>query len=342
MKEIESELERLKVEKEMQAARAKLEIYDREMSMDMDNPQIQQNKMSFSVGSQSVNEAAAPSSGLPPLMPQNMSVQMLNPTVNNSNPQIDTQAPPTDISQLAQAIQNSIAINRIPVPMPTVFSGDPINYIEWKASFSSLVDCKGISPADKLHLLKRYVTGPAQKCLEGIFYRSDEDAYKDAWRKLDQRYGPPFVVQRAFRDKLSKWPKISSKDAEGLRVFSDFLNACLQATPYVKGLEILSDCEENQKLLQRFLTGWQPVGIVRSRLHSWMVRIFPLSRTLHSSWQSKQRSHATRSLLHMHFTQAVHPTRKGPQESLNQTDTHKSSQHKPWYKTTRQGQATQS
>lgn len=58
-------------------------------------------------------------------------------------------------------------------------------------------------------------------------------------------------MQRAFRDKLAKWPKISSKDAEGLRTFSDFLNACLQAKPYVKGLEILSDCEENQKLLQK-------------------------------------------------------------------------------------------
>ncbi len=185
-------------------------------------------------------------------MPQNnVSIHMSNHTVNNPNPQMVTQAPPTDISQLAQAILNSIAINRIPMPMPTVFSGDPINYIEWKASFSSLVDCKGISPADKLHLLKRYVTGPAQKCLEGTFYRSDEEAYRDALHKLDQRFGQPFVVQRAFRDKLSKWPKISSKDAEGLRTFSDFLSACLQATPYVKGLEILSDCEENQKLLQK-------------------------------------------------------------------------------------------
>ena len=43
--------------------------------------------------------------------------------------------------------------------------------------------------------------------------------------------------------------KIQPKDAEGLRTFSDFLNACLQAMPYVRGLEILNDCEENQKLM---------------------------------------------------------------------------------------------
>ncbi len=115
----------------MQAARAKLEIYNREINMDMDNQQIQPINMPFSVDHQSINEAPALSSGLPLLMPQNnVSIHMSNHTVNNPNPQMVTQASPTDISQLAQAIQNSIAINRIPMPMPTVFSGDPINYIE--------------------------------------------------------------------------------------------------------------------------------------------------------------------------------------------------------------------
>ena len=115
----------------------------------------------------------------------------------------------------------------------------------------SLVDRKGISSADKLYYLKKYVSGPAHNCLEGTFYRSDDDAYRDAWNKLNQRYSQPFVIQRAFRDKLSKWPKIQPKDAEGLRTFSDFRNACQQAMPHVKGLEILSDCEENQKLIRK-------------------------------------------------------------------------------------------
>lgn len=164
-----------------------------------------------------------------------------SPPVCHQNPHIVAPAPPTDVSYLAQAIQDTIAINKLPMPMPTVFSGDPIHYIEWKVSFKSLVDRKGISSADKLYYLKKHVSGPAHKCLEGTFYRNDDEAYRDAWNKLNQRYGQPFVIQRAFRDKLTKWPKIQSKDAEGLRTFSDFLNACLQAMPHVKGLEILSD-----------------------------------------------------------------------------------------------------
>lgn len=51
------------------------------------------------------------------------------------------------------------------------------------------------------------------------------------------------------------WPKIQGSDAEGLRHYSDFLNTCLEAMPHVKGLEILNDCEENQKLISK-LPDW--------------------------------------------------------------------------------------
>lgn len=100
------------------------------------------------------------------------------------------------------------------LPEPTVFCGGPIQFTELKASFMSLIERKGISAAEKLYYLK-YVTGPAQ-CLAGTYYRSDDEAYSDAWDKLTQHYGQPFVVQRAFREKLSKWPKTQSKRAEGL------------------------------------------------------------------------------------------------------------------------------
>lgn len=90
------------------------------------------------------------------------------------------------------------------------------------------------------------MSGPARESLEGIFYRNDDEAYKDAWNKLNHRYGQPFVIQRAFRERLAKWPRIQPKDAEGL--FSDFLNACQEPMSHVKGLQILNDCEENQKL----------------------------------------------------------------------------------------------
>lgn len=46
---------------------------------------------------------------------------------------------------------------------------------------------EGTSGADKLYYLKKCVTGPADACLEGSF--NNDEAYRDAWEKLNQRYG---------------------------------------------------------------------------------------------------------------------------------------------------------
>ncbi|KAI3351066.1 hypothetical protein L3Q82_005633 [Scortum barcoo] len=154
-----------------------------------------------------------------------------------------------------RVFQDSIALNRLPIPEPFVFSGDPIRFFEWKAAFTSLIDQRAITPAEKLYYLKKYVGGPARQVLDGTFYRNDNDAYQDAWNKLNCRFGQPFAIQRAFRERLTSWPKIHPKDAEGLRNFSDFLNACQDAMPHIKGLEILNDCEENQKLIHK-LPDW--------------------------------------------------------------------------------------
>lgn len=101
------------------------------------------------------------------------------------------------MSHLAQPVQDSIAMNRLPMPEPPVFTSDPIQFIEWKSSFISLIDKRNICSADKLHYLRRYVGGPARKTLDGIFYREDGEAYKDAWDRLNSRYGQPFVLQTA-------------------------------------------------------------------------------------------------------------------------------------------------
>ena len=220
------ELERLQAEKEVRAAQAKLEVYDKETERDVAcYTENERNKEA-----NNVPVAAVPS-----------------PHATAPSHQ--------DISSLTQVLQGSIALNRLPVPEPFVFSGDPIRFIEWKAAFTSLVDQRAITPAEKLYYLKKYVGGPARQALDGTFYRNDNEAYRDAWNKLNHRYGQPFTIQRAFRERLSKWPRIQPKDAEGLRNFSDFLNACQDAIPHVKGLDILNDCEENQKLVHK-LPDW--------------------------------------------------------------------------------------
>lgn len=156
---------------------------------------------------------------------------------------------------LLQTLQESMALTRLPVPEPSIFSGDPLKFTEWSTSFKALIERRCSNSADRLFYLQKYISGEAKSVLEGSFYRKDEEAYEQAWEKLNARYGHSFVVQRAYREKLNKWPKIASKEYVKLREFSDFLQTCSDAMPHVKGLQVLNDCEENQKMLVK-LPDW--------------------------------------------------------------------------------------
>ncbi|KAL7872550.1 hypothetical protein SRHO_G00075330 [Serrasalmus rhombeus] len=224
------ELERLQAEKELKAARARVEAYEQEATRES----------VINISTNLSNRFKRETITTPPK------------AVSHSK---ETASPLVEVSLLAQAFQDSVALNRLPVPEPFVFNGDPIQFMEWKSSFQFLIDKRCISSAEKLFYLKKYVGGPARKALDGTFYRNDNVAFQDAWSKLNQRYGQPFTIQRAFRTKLANWSKIQPKDALGLRDLSDFLISCQEAMPYVKGLEILNDCEENQKIVQK-LPDW--------------------------------------------------------------------------------------
>ena len=158
----------------------------------------------------------------------------------------------TNEASLAQVLKETLAISRLPAPEPFVFKGNPLKFIEWSNCFKALIETSCVDPAHRLYYLKKYVDGEALSVLEGTFYRTDKEAYTQAWEALNKRYGHSFIVQRAFREKLNLWPKIGPKESVRLREFSDFLVSCKNAMPHVQGLKVLDDCEENQRLLQKF------------------------------------------------------------------------------------------
>ncbi len=161
----------------------------------------------------------------------------------------------TEAAVLTGALLDSITLSRLPAPEPSVYTGDTLQYVRWKTSFKTLIDNKGLSSAERLFYLQRYLGGPALKAVEGFFYNTTEESYAGAWKILDERYGHHFKVQEAFREKLAKWPKITIKDAAGFQEYADFLRACSDAMAQIKGLCILNDCKENQRLASK-LPDW--------------------------------------------------------------------------------------
>ena len=161
--------------------------------------------------------------------------------------------PTNDLSALAGAFAAAMSLSRLPMPEPSVFDGDPLEYHDWSIAFKVLIEDKGISEADKIHYLKRYVGGSAREAISGYFLLRSTSAFERARTVLEERYGNAFIVTEAFRDKLDAWPRV--RDGIGLRRFSDFLNQCQAAMVDMKGLEILNDSRENRKLLQK-LPDW--------------------------------------------------------------------------------------
>nr|XP_006820436.1 PREDICTED: uncharacterized protein LOC102805132 [Saccoglossus kowalevskii] len=70
------------------------------------------------------------------------------PHASNDNTKPNPTQPSMDSSSLACALQNSL-MSRLPLPEPPVFTGDPLQYIQWKTSFKSLIESRGISAAEK-------------------------------------------------------------------------------------------------------------------------------------------------------------------------------------------------
>ena len=82
--------------------------------------------------------------------------------------------------------------------------------------------------------------GAAKRAIESHFVLGTESAYHAARTILEERYGNPFLIAKAFRDTLDSWPKISSKGSSELRELADFLRSCEAAMSQIEGLEILT------------------------------------------------------------------------------------------------------
>ena len=168
-----------------------------------------------------------------------------------------------DESLLAQALADAMDKNRLPVPTPKVFSGNPMEFVGFKRSFKTLIENKGISAEEKIYYLQQYVAGDAKDAIAGCFYGTNEGDYQHAWETLERRFGHPFKIQEAFREKLDKWPKIGTRDGAALQKYADFLQTCMDAMTHIKDLKILNDCKENQRMAAKLpdwaITRWSRV-----------------------------------------------------------------------------------
>ena len=219
--------------KEVDVARAKLRVYDAECQdqslVDFENV-LERNI---------VEEPVIPTS--------------IDACIHRDDPIVRQHDDPN--AALVKALTESISLSRLPAPEPAVFNGDLLQFTDWQASFITLIGNRCTSSTEKMFYLRRYVGGEARKTIENYFLQNTTASYDEAWHSLQRKYGDPFRVGQAFRDKLYAWSKVGPKDCEGLSDLSNFLKSCRAASQHVAGLQVLDNCHENQRILTR-LPDW--------------------------------------------------------------------------------------
>ena len=250
LEEKKKEVELLKELQKRNAAQARLNVYAESLNS--------KEEESLPVVHSQVNQVSSlPQSRFPnvhskPFIPSQVKAPTSQQSAQQTKPLTANEASSID---LVKTLAEAITANRIPIPEPVVFTGDPLQYNDWKLSFGALVDRKNLPIQEKLFFLRKYVGGSAKKAIEGHFLAGTDTAYCAAWEMLDDRFGNPFVIAKSYRDKIQSWPKVTAKDSKELREFADFLSSVESAIPYVQGLQVLNDCVENQRIAAK-LPDW--------------------------------------------------------------------------------------
>ncbi|XP_077360981.1 uncharacterized protein LOC144006149 [Festucalex cinctus] len=251
------EIERLEELKGHVAAQARLKVYSEALQQPcalnpLSEPFIPAHQAPVSQASM---KQAKPSQ-VPHLNKVKTETTLQYPATHTTIPEPTNPIPATQVAtsqesscDLVRILAEAITANRVPIPEPEVFTGDPLKYNDWKLSFSTLIDRKNLPAQEKLFFLRKYVGGTAKKAIEGHFLVATETAYRAAWDILEDRFGNPFIVAKSYREKIYTWQKIGHKDYENLREFVDFLSSVESAMPYIHGLQALNDCVENQRII---------------------------------------------------------------------------------------------
>ena len=151
---------------------------------------------------------------------------------------------------LVQTLCKQMNLFRLPAPEPGVFTGDPLHYPSWKKAFDTLISTRAIPDEERLHYLKKYLGGDAKSCVEGYFLLVRPNAYEDACKLLDSRFGDSYTLAKAFRDKLEKWSKVAQRDNPALRKFVDFLKQCETGIQSFPSLSFFNDDFKHRRILR--------------------------------------------------------------------------------------------
>ena len=148
-------------------------------------------------------------------------------------------------TQLSSLIASQQKIQHLPIKEPPLFSGDVFDYSSFITAFDFIISDNVASDKDRLYFLAKYTTGKAHEVIKEFLAVNSENAYREARKLLDRRFGNPVYVAEACKSRLRNWPQIKDGDSANLQAFSDFLIRCQEAA---KAVRSIGELDSNQTI----------------------------------------------------------------------------------------------
>ena len=100
----------------------------------------------------------------------------------------------------------------LPAQQPLVFSGNHFDYATFISAFKSLIECQVSDSKQRLYYLGQFTSADAKKSILGLITLNSTDSYDKARKVLKERFGHPYPVAQAYKDKLNAWPPVREGD----------------------------------------------------------------------------------------------------------------------------------
>ena len=110
-----------------------------------------------------------------------------------------------------------------PVTKIDVFTGNPLDYEYFKATFVDLVESKIPDQKGRLIRLLEYTTGEPKEIVREFIHDDPSNCYINAMEALEREYGNSQKLTAAYLRELKMWPPVKNNDPKGFRKIVRFL-----------------------------------------------------------------------------------------------------------------------
>ena len=97
----------------------------------------------------------------------------------------------SDQADSISKLSSQLVLSRLPSAEPEVFSSE---YNDWINLFEALISSRSLLDSEGIFYLKKYLSGEAKSCAQGLLSLSTSEAFHAAPKLLKERFGDDFIA----------------------------------------------------------------------------------------------------------------------------------------------------